>query len=115
MDYQLGDSGLLGKFSAKNIFSLSQKGTPLLVIFAMVLSMATPFIVFPNFTQAAPPDGSTLLFSDTFDQDGSSMTNGWDEFDNSSDGNRDDVDTEGSGTSDDFTVGITLKGLLLEG
>src|SRR3989344_9383719 len=58
MDYQLGDSGLLGKFSAKNIFSLSQKGTPLLVIFAMVLSMATPFIVFPNFANAAVVFGS---------------------------------------------------------
>ncbi|OGZ65612.1 MAG: hypothetical protein A3D34_00145 [Candidatus Staskawiczbacteria bacterium RIFCSPHIGHO2_02_FULL_33_16] len=72
------------------------------------------FFVANNVSSIALP-GSTLIFEDNFDQSGNGMTNKWDDFSGSSDGSRVTTDTEGSGSSDDFTVGVSSKGLLLEG
>ncbi|OGZ95066.1 MAG: hypothetical protein A3I44_00985 [Candidatus Sungbacteria bacterium RIFCSPLOWO2_02_FULL_51_17] len=76
------------------------------ILMFAVLPVAPAVPVFLHSAYAAAP---FILFSDGFDQNGSSLTtNTWDNVSGESSGSRDD-------TEDGFTVGASGKGILLEG
>ncbi len=73
MNYEIRQ---LGELDFKKLFSFKfgQKATSLLVIFGLVLSIATPIVFYPTYAEAA----AVTLFSDNFDSPTNSiLTNKW--------------------------------------